>query len=209
MESFYLQPAYFRPDPSVLKILGVEENEALFVMRFVSFNAGHDVGESGIDEQSKIAIAEYLSKKGKLFISAEGELPEQFKKYKLPTTPKQFHSVLAYASLYVGEGITTASECAQLGTPAVLINTIKTSYIEEQYTLGLTFPFSRAADALDTIKEIVERGKQPFIMRRDRMLKEHIDCTSFLVWLLDNYPASIKRIKADRKLTPIISEARY
>lgn len=198
MESFYLQPAYFTPDPSVLKVLGVSDGERFFVMRFVSFNAGHDAGESGIDEQSKIEIAKYLSGKGRLFISAEGELPERFKKYKLPTSPEQFHSVLAFASLYVGEGITTASECAQLGTPSVLINTIRTSYIEQQRKLGLTFSYSKAADSIQRIREIIEMDnvKSEFLRRRDKMLKEHTDCSGFLIWLLDNYPASINRIKA-------------
>lgn len=198
MESFYLQPHYFTPDPSVLKTLGVEHGERFYLMRFVSFNAGHDTGESGIDEQSKIEIAEYLSGKGKLFISSESVLPEPFKKYRLPTTPEQFHSVLAYASLYVGEGITTASECAQLGTPSILINTIMTSYIEQQHELGLTFPFRKAADSISKIREIadMENVKEEFIRRRDKMLKQHSDCTGFLIYLLDNYPASINRIKA-------------
>lgn len=198
MESFYLQPAYFTPDPSVLNVLGVIPGERFFVMRFVSFNAGHDAGESGIDEQSKIEIAEYLSSKGKLFISTEGPLPQHFKRYRLPTTPSQFHSVLAYASMYVGEGITTASECAQLGTPSILINTIRTSYIEQQQELGLTFSFRRASEALPKIMQIAEMHdvKTEFLRRRDNMLKQHTDCTAFLVWLLDNYPASINRIKS-------------
>jgi predicted glycosyltransferase len=193
MESFYLQTAYFKPDPEVLSILKVKENEPFYVMRFVSFNAGHDIGESGMDERSKMEIAEYLSSKGKLFISSEAALPEKFEKHRLPTSPRQFHSVLAYASLYVGEGITTASECAQLGTPAVLINTLKTGYINEQVASKLSFQFNCAADAIPTIREIAEmqNAKEIFTARRDEMLSRHIDCTDFLVRLLNNFPGSV------------------
>jgi uncharacterized protein len=212
MESFYLQPSYFTPDPSVLNILGVEKDEPFYVMRFVSFNAGHDAGESGMDEQSKINIAEYLSSKGKLFISSESTLPEKFKAFKLPTSPKQFHDVLAFASLYVGEGVTTASECAQLGTPSILINTLRPGYIIEQEKLQLTYAFNKAADAFPVIKKLVETEnvKDAFIKRRDEMLQTHIDCTNFLVELLDNFPSSIithkkNRLNARNGLTLAIS----
>ena len=35
------------------------------------------------------------------------------------------HNALKYASLFVGEGATMASECAILGTPAIYVNSLK------------------------------------------------------------------------------------
>ncbi len=197
METFYLHPNYFTPDPSVLTDMGVAPEETYFVMRLVSFNAGHDAGESGIAENDKIKIAEYLSTKGKLFISSEGALPEQFKKYQLKTSPQSFHSVLAYASLYVGEGATTASECAQLGTPAIYINTLKPGYMIELEERGLIFNFPDAGAAYSKIIEIAETKdvKNKFKKIAGNMMNEIIDCTAYLVDLVDAYPESIKTMK--------------
>lgn len=205
MESFYLQPPYFQPDVSVLRKLGVSAGEPFFLLRFVSFNAGHDIGESGISEKWRAAIVEYLASKGKLFISSEAPLPDRFKRYQLPTSASDFHSVLAFAHMYVGEGITTASECAQLGTPAVLINTLRTAYIEEQARLGLIFRYARAEEAIDKIKQLASRPdlKTDFLRIRDHMLLEHIDCTRFLVQLIDEYPRSVHPESSPPITTPV------
>lgn len=197
MESFYLHPKYFTPDERVLQSLGVAPGEKFFIMRFVSFTAGHDKGETGIDDTSKLKIAEYLSKKGKLFISSEGALPPQFQQYKMKIAPGDFHSVLAYASLYVGEGVTTASECAQLGTPAVLINTLYPGYIKELERSGLVYSFSDPTAAFLKIQQIADLRKDQYLERRNNMLHEMIDCTAFLVWLIDNFPHSVQERPAE------------
>ncbi len=202
METFYLHPKYFEPDKAVLKNLGVEEGERFFILRFVAFNAGHDAGEKGMDEVSKIKIVEYLSSKGKVFISSEKSLPPKFKHLKFSIPPNQFHSALFYASMYVGEGITTASECAHLGTPAILINTIRASYIQEQEKLGMVHQFDRADIAFSKIKELGDNNdsKIKYGEKTKLMFSHLIDCTSFLVWLLDNFPDSIDKIKSDTGL---------
>lgn len=193
MESFYLHPAYFVPDVQVLEKIGIHRDEPYFVMRFVSFNAGHDAGESGISEKKKIEIAQFLATKGKLIISSEGQLPAALEPYRMRIGAEQFHSLLAFASLYVGEGITTASECAVLGTPAILINTLQTGYIKEQIEHGLVYQFSNSSDALDTIRNMADAGisKELYQERSRKLLSTHIDCTSFLVDIIDRYPQSI------------------
>ncbi len=53
-ELFYLHPNYFVPDNSVLKDLGVKKNERYVIVRFVDWNAHHDVGHKGISNENKI-----------------------------------------------------------------------------------------------------------------------------------------------------------
>ena len=197
METFYLHPRYFTPDEKVLHKIGLTKDEPYFLMRFVSFAAGHDIGESGIDDHSKIQLAEYLSKKGRLFISSEGELPAQFEKYRYKAAPEDFHHLLAFATLYVGEGITTASECAHLGTPAVLINSLSTGYIHEEASAGLIHYMTSASGALQKVEEIleIENLKEVFQQRSLLMLRNTIDCTAFLTRLLDTFPHSIERLQ--------------
>ena len=47
-ELAYLHPNYFTPKPSVLDELGLKENERFIIMRFVAWDASHDVGQKGI-----------------------------------------------------------------------------------------------------------------------------------------------------------------
>lgn len=201
METFYLHPRYFTPDEEVLQKLGIDSSTPFFLMRFVSFTAGHDIGETGIDDRSKLLIAEYLSKRGKLFISSEGKLPPQFEQYRLKSAPRDFHHLLAFATLYVGEGITTASECAHLGTPAVLINSLSTGYIHEEAAMGLLYYLKNADGALEKVKEILEtpNAKEIFKERKEVMLRNTIDCTEFLTWLLDTFPGSIGQLLANKE----------
>lgn len=205
METFYLHPRYFTPKKTVLQKLGLTESEPFFLMRFVSFSAGHDIGESGMDDRSKLMIADYLSKHGKLFISSEGKLPAQFEKYRLKAAPEDFHDLLAMATLYVGEGITTASECAHLGTPAVLINSLSTGYIHEEAEMGLVYYFRNADGALEKIKELIGMPdlKATFLKRKDNLLASKMDCTEFLVWLLDRFPESIDMLQGQKRQSVI------
>lgn len=199
METFYLHPDYYRPDPIVMQMLGVQPGERYFLMRFVSFQAGHDTGESGIDDQSKRIIAEHLSSKGRLFISSEAPLPPHFEKFRIRISPHHFHSALAFADLYVGEGITTASECAHLGTPAVLINTLTTGYIGEQVKRGLIHRFDNATDALPVIKQLLENpeNKKKALQKSNNLISGMIDCTQMLVRLIDEFPGSINKLQSE------------
>ncbi|TAL62396.1 MAG: DUF354 domain-containing protein, partial [Bacteroidetes bacterium] len=47
-ELAYLHPSRFKPDFSALKNAGIKEGERFFVVRFVSWEAAHDMGESGL-----------------------------------------------------------------------------------------------------------------------------------------------------------------
>ncbi|WP_052273348.1 DUF354 domain-containing protein [Flavihumibacter solisilvae] len=200
METFYLHPAYFKPDPAILARLGVKEGDPFFIVRFVAFNAGHDRGEHGMDDDSKTAIIEYLQTKGKVFISAEKDLPAKLSHLKFSISPKDFHSALYYSSMYIGEGITTASECAHLGTPAVLINTIRASYIREQEQLGLVHQFENSATALPVIRKLVEEPglKENYRAKSLQMVHGQMNCTEFLVQLIHKFPKSIHALHKDQ-----------
>jgi predicted glycosyltransferase len=190
MEYFYLHEKYFKPDKSVLNDLKIGDNEPYFIMRLVSFSAGHDIGESGMDQQSKIKIARLLSSRGKLLISSEEELPEDLEPFKIKIDPTRFHSALAFASLYVGEGFTTASECALLGVPSVLINTLTAGYIQDHETNGLLFRYDNASDAYNKIDELSAKldYKNELKAKSEAIKKELVDCTDYLVNIIDQFP---------------------
>ena len=60
MELCYLHPNYFTPDPHVLNMLGVKRNEKYVILRFVSWDASHDIGQTGLDYGTKIKLVNHF-----------------------------------------------------------------------------------------------------------------------------------------------------
>ena len=143
VEGLYLHKNYFTPNPDIISILNLGDYKDFILLRFVSWNAHHDYGQSGINIETKRALIGLLSKKYKVLISSEGELDDEFKQYQINIPPERMHDVLYYASLFIGESGTMASESAFLGTPAVYINSLPLMcYLKLEQDFGLLKHFS-------------------------------------------------------------------
>ena len=201
-ELAYLHPNRFVADPSIYDILKINPDTKYVILRFVSWNASHDVNQSGLSIQEKRELINYLEKKYTVFISSEGKLPDEFKKYQIRIPPEEMHNVLAYACMFIGEGATMASESAVLGTPALYINSIMAGTIKEQEKYGLLFSFKNGEGVLSKIKELDEIPdlKEVFKKRLEKLLQDKIDVTSFMVWFVENYPQSKKAILDNPKI---------
>lgn len=205
-ELAYLSPDRFVPDKSVLNELGVSESDTYSVLRFVSWEASHDIGHKGISMETKYeAVREFL-KYGKVFISSEGVLPDDLEQYRLPTAPDRIFDVLAFARVIWGESSTMSEEAAMLGVPSVYFNnnsTFYTKHLEKKYSLVYNLTESVADQqkgiriAIDILSD--RSGRRCHIAKRDKMLGEHIDLTDFLVWFTENYPDS-RNWASDRNL---------
>lgn len=191
-ELAYLHPNNFEPNSEVYKYLEISPSENFVLLRFVSWNASHDINQSGLTLQEKRKIVALLERTHKVFISAESDLPEEFEKYSIQIPPEEMHNVLAFADLFIGEGATMASECAVLGTPAIYINSITAGTINEQVDYGLLFNYSNGSQVLDKVKELLsdDNRKSTFQNRRRQLLDYKIDVTAFMVWFIENYPES-------------------
>lgn len=193
MELFYLHPNYFTPDKTVLRKYGVDPSEKFFILRFVSWNASHDVGQKGITYETKISLVERLQKYGRVFISSEAPLSAQLAEYQIKIRPEDLHHFLAFASLYIGEGSTTASECAVLGTPNIYVNSLIVGYCKEQQEkYSICEHFKDETGIVERAEEILKNDilSEKFREGRNKMLREKIDGTAFLVWFIENYPDS-------------------
>lgn len=204
LELCYLHPNYFTPDASILNILGVEKAEKYIIMRFVSWDASHDIGHSGLSLKMKRESVKELSKYARVFISSEGELPEDLKPYRINIPPEAMHDALAYATLLYGESATMASECAVLGTPPIYLDNEGRGYTdEEEKRYGLVFNFNESMeDQKLSVRKAVELLKSPDIKKRwrgkrEKMISEKIDVTAFMVWFVENYPESVRIMKKD------------
>ena len=195
MELCYLHPNYFKPNLEVLDELNLKKDDKFFVLRFVSWKASHDVGQKGIDFEGKLKLIRELEKHGKIFITSEEPLVGELDRYRLSISPEKIHDLLYYATMYIGEGATMASEAAILGTPSIYINPLKLGYLEEQEKkYGLTYNFPDSKSALEKIKELLERNnlKEEWQKKREIMLNDKIDVTEWMVDFIENYPKSFE-----------------
>jgi predicted glycosyltransferase len=195
IELLYLHREYFIPNLNVLRMLGISQYDKFAIVRFVSWNASHDIAEKGLSSAEKITLVEYLASKMRVFVSSEGDMPPSIKKYQFSIPPEYMHDALAFASIYVGEGGTTASEAALLGTPAVYINNLSMGYIEDEKQAGLLFQSTNNEKIIEYIESIFSLDKEIFKERQSNLLKDKINPTAFLIWFIENYPNSIKIMK--------------
>lgn len=131
-ELSYLGQNRFKPSKDRALANGLAPEGDTFLIRTVSWQANHDIGKSGWGESLLRAIVLNLSERGKVLISAEGELPDDLFSYAYTGSPGTLHDVLGHCRLFVGESATVASEAAVLGVPALYIAETRRGYTDEQ-----------------------------------------------------------------------------
>jgi len=203
-ELAYLHPKRFVPDPAVLTEIGLVPDEVYFVLRFNAFKAHHDVDVQGLSIENKRRLISQLEKKGKVFITTERNIDDEFKKYQLLLSPEKIHSLICYATMLIGDSQTMTSEAAVLGTPALKCNSFAgklsvPNELENKYKLCYSYLPESAEDFFAKINELLNdtNTKSVFRERKEKMLKDKIDVTAFYVWFIENYPESARIMKED------------
>lgn len=184
-ELAYLHPNRFKPNPKVLKEIGLTENDIFFVVRFVSWEATHDVGQKGLSLEDKRKLIELLKPQGKIIISSEKELPTEFEEYRMKICPTKMHDLLYYATMYVGESGTMATESSLLGVPSILINPLaKTAgnHIDLQNN-NLQFYFDDLIASYTKIESIInnQESKQLNKVNLNKILISKIDVIYYII----------------------------
>ena len=197
-ELAYLHPNRFTPDQSQLRPFGVSPEEPYIVVRLVAWASGHDVGDRGFTDLK--ATVETLSRYGRVLISSENPLPPDLARYGVTVSPEQIHHLLAFATLYIGESATMASESAILGIPSIFISTSTRGYTNEQERkYGLVYTFSGPKTAqqrgLEKAIELLNRPdlRAEWQTKREKMLSEMTDVTAFIVNIVERYAKSSLR----------------
>ena len=208
-ELAYLHPSRFKPDASVLDDAGIGYErdstgrvvnvEPYYVLRFNAFKAHHDVGVVGLTTDNKRKMVELLKKHGKVFITTERNIDDEFLPYQLKVPQNKVHSLLYYATMFVGDSQTMTSEAAVLGTPSIRCNTFvgRIHYLEEEeHKYGMTYGFTPENSNLmfAKIEELLaidsNELKSIWATKRNVLLNDKIDYTAFLTWFVENYPGS-------------------
>ena len=203
-ELAYLHPNQFKPNKNILKKLNLKEGEKFFVLRFVSWKSAHIRSEKGFSLDDKKNLIEKLEKHGKVFITSEVDLPNHLNKYKLSIEPSKIHDLIYYSTMYIGEGATMATESGILGTPSFYISSMVYDFgnFIELKKLGLVESYRNYNNFKNRLTEILKNKniKKEWKVKRDSMLKDKIDVTSFIIWFVENYPNSAKEMKNNPKL---------
>jgi len=201
-ELAYLHPNVFTPNENFLKELGVEKNEKYAIIRFVAWNATHDIGHRGFSKETKIKLVTELSKYIKVFISSEKKIKHELQQYELKINPRDMHSVLANASILICDSQSMSVEAAILGVPSIRISDFvgRISVLEElEHKYGLTYGVKPGNEdfLFERFNYLLNNKylKDNFQYRKNNMLRDKIDVTAFLVWFVENYPESVKIMK--------------
>ncbi|MDC1400426.1 DUF354 domain-containing protein [Polaribacter sp.] len=196
-ELAYLHPNRFTPDFEVLQNAGIKKGDVFFIMRFNVFKAHHDVGISGMSLKQKLKLIEVLEPYGKILITTERNIEPELKKYQLLVSAEKAHSLMYYATMFLGDSQTMTSEAAVLGTPAIKCNSFAgklsvPNELEEKYDLCYSYQPDEFNLYLNKVKELIKTPnlKGVWQNKKEKLLLEKSDITEFYVWFIENYPKS-------------------
>ena len=195
-ELAYLHPNRFTPNPDVLEEAGIEPNQRFFLIRFVSWGAAHDVGQSGFSPEGKCELVRRLSKLGQVIITSESQLPPNLEPYRMRVSPTKIHALLAYSSLYIGEGATMASEAALLGIPSIYVNPLTAGSLEEEERYGLLYRIPDENEAIERAIALMNTAgvRADWQRKRQRLLQDKIDVTAWMVDFVEGYVLRTRRL---------------
>lgn len=219
IEIHYLHPNRFTPSP-VWDLLGIEPNTRFAIVRFVKWDAWHDtqlVGGFTLDQKRELIAR--LSKHLRVFISSESELPSDLEPYRIHIPIQRMHDVQAAAALFVGESATMASESVVLGTPSIYIDEVGRGYTDEEAREGLLWMFRPVPnrEALKFgephwisggVEECIAKAEEiadakfdaaAYAKRHEAWMATKIDCTAFLTYFIEGYPATVKEVRGADK----------
>ncbi|THE65142.1 DUF354 domain-containing protein [Salinadaptatus halalkaliphilus] len=184
-ELAYLHPERFDPDPSILSEIDATEDETLVIMRLVSWDAAHDVGNSGFDGVHEV-VSRLEAEGARVLITSESRLPPSLERCRITVAPHRVHHLMYYADLFIGESPTMATESAVLGTPAIYISSIELGYVDEiSDEYGLIFNFyseNREHNGLRKAVAILsDDSPTKWERRREALLEAKLDTTSFML----------------------------
>ncbi|MCY7359164.1 MAG: hypothetical protein LH609_17235 [Rudanella sp.] len=203
MKLGYLHPSIFTPNEQLP--MKYQLGTRYVLIRLTRLTAHHDVGIRGIHGKLVKDVIDIIEAEGfEVKISSEGELDVRFKPYLLRIDPSDMHHVLAQAALLISDSQSMSVEAAMLGVPSIRYSDFagKISVLEElEHKYQLTFGIQPGYELqlLHRLKALIKEPtlKSIFQARRQKMLTEKIDVSSFLVWFLEDYPASFNIMKAN------------
>jgi len=201
MKLAYLHPNRFSAERDKVRIIN---DKPYYLIRLSGLSAHHDFGIKGISYELLDSIISRLSLQGNVYISSEKELPASYDRYRLLIPLTEMHHYLNFADLLICDSQSMAVEASMLGVPNVRISSFvgRIGVLEElEHKYELTYGVKPEDQRIifEKLEELLSYSnlKGIFQARRQKMLSDKIDVTAFMVWFVENYPESVKIMKAN------------
>jgi predicted glycosyltransferase len=196
LELFHLHPNQF--PKWRIPIDDEKFSEKFAIIRFISWDAFHDIGVKK-KNFNKVELIRKVEKYMNVFVSVEDNILTEFNSYLLKVPVEHFHSYIEKAAIYIGEGASTASESAILGTPAVYTNPLPLGYIDSHEEAGLLWNLGQSDQLIEKVEEILKKKdlKEETVARKNKLVSGMIDPTAFFLWYITNYPQSEETLRDD------------
>lgn len=190
-ELAYLHPDYFTPDKERAIRAGLDPDRPNFLCRMVSWQASHDLNETGWSREQLVDLVKKLEDFGNVIISSESVLPPELARCHYAGEKNDLHHLLSFCTAYIGESATVASEAAVLGVPAIYAARTPRGYTNEQeyrYGLVANCPELSVIAVMERLEDIL--GKTPGYWREARktLLDDTVDVSRLICDTLLQYP---------------------
>ena len=188
VEQLYLHSAYYKSDEGVLRELNVKPKEYVIV-RYVAYDAHHDLKVHPISEEIKKIIVKEISKRYRVFVSLEKSIKDPFyDDYVLKISPEKMHDLEANAKFMIAEGATMASEAFLLGVPYLYLNPLMVGYIDYQCTHYpyRCFKTTNGDEAVKIVNQLMDINIDGEAERK-KVEEQTINPTEYLVRFVENY----------------------
>jgi hypothetical protein len=192
LEMAYLGPEYFFPDKNILTSYNLAEKEYI-ILRLSALASHHDVKAQGFSFNSDTELHKYitmLENHAKVIIFSETHGWDIIDKYSMEINPKDFHDILFYSRMCIGEGATMASEAAIMGVPSFYVSNTRRGYLDElEEKYGLCYSLGDKEEALKQAIQLLsdEKLQDKWNVKRKLMLSEKEDIVSFIVRKIEEF----------------------
>jgi Uncharacterized protein conserved in archaea len=192
LEMAYLGTDYFVPDSNVLIKYKLDVKKYI-ILRLSALASHHDITAQGFSFGSEMELKEYigeLEKYGQVVIFSETKKWNIIKDYTVEINSNDFHDILFYSKMCIGEGATMVSEAAILGVPSFYVSSTRRGYLdelEEKYDLCYT-----CNDKKEALKKAIpllmdDKLQDKWNVKREFMLKDKVDVVSYIVDEIEKY----------------------
>lgn len=200
MDSAYLHPKYFSEKNVEFNLRPQNEHKKQKVMlRFVSWNASHDINQNGFSNKDIYRLIQVLTPYADIYISSEKNLPADLKKYHININPADMHYYMQKVDLFIGESGSMATEAAYLGTHSIVLNSASNDFgVFHWFSKFKTFYIADDfEDVLNTALVLLKRNDLFLVAKNEaiKIISQGINLTDFMVWFIENYPISIQIMK--------------
>ena len=183
-ELLYLHPSGFIPERSRAIACGLDPERDNFFVRVVAWRANHDIGKAGWSRETLSAVVAQLCAIGRVHLSSERPLPEEFERLRYRGPISGVHHLIAHCRLLVGESATMATEAAILGVPAIYCGHDFPGYVRELEREGMLRTIR--PDEIGSLPEAINAGlSTPITAERDHYVANRPDWAEAVVAALD------------------------